>query len=213
MNDAVRYPLVLGIISLCSAAGLALTYSATRDEIRLQEKLRKARGQAEVLGIELKADGGELPWEEFRHEGSKGDPDGVFFVSEFTNADTGEKLYVAYGKAQGYSSKVEVVAAVDEAIEEGTEACVIRAAKVVKQLETPGLGSKCTDPEFRRQFDRLPHPQLTVVKGLPYRDPVKTPDQNVAAITGATITSNAVEGGVRMALDRIRFHTGQRKHN
>ena len=44
MSDAVRFPLVLGVISLCSAAGLAVSYSVTRDEIRLQEKLRKARG-------------------------------------------------------------------------------------------------------------------------------------------------------------------------
>ena len=215
MSDAVRFPLVLGVISLCSAAGLAVSYSVTRDEIRLQEKLRKARGLSEVLGVELDEEQlrkGNVPWKQFTCEGRRGDPDPSFAVYELTDPERGP-LYAAEGKAQGYSSKVEVVVAVDQGIEGGMGEARILAIKVVKQLETPGLGSKCTEPEFQGQFQDLPWDLLRLIKAAPYRKPddAESAKQSVAAITGATITSNAVIAAVKLALDRIAYHIEQRK--
>lgn len=209
MSDAVRYPLVLGIISLVSAAGLALSYTLTRDEIRFQEELKKARGLAGVLGIEL--DEGAIkdkpPWQEFTHKGRLGDPGQSFAVYEFTDKKRG-LLYAAMGKAQGYSSKIELVVGVSQGIEQGLEHAAIIGIEVVKQLETPGLGSKCMDPEFQRQFRSLPYPQLNLIKGVPYRDPddPESAKKGVVAITGATVTSKAVKEAVEMACARIRYH-------
>ena len=218
MSDAVRFPLVLGIITLCSAAGLAVSYTMTRDEIRFQEELKKARGLAAVFGIELdeaslQQPDAERPWKELTHDGRKGDPSGAFVVSEAQDPATGERLYAATGRMQGYSSKVEVVVAVDHAVEKGLGAATIRAIKIVKQLETPGLGSNCTRPDFQQQFSKLPHAMLRLVKGVPFRKPdaAGSAEQPVAALTGATITSNAVIGAVRQALGRIRHHIATRQ--
>jgi electron transport complex protein RnfG len=212
MTDAVRFPLVLGVISLCSAAGLALSYTITRDQIRLQEELKKARGLSAVLGIELDEDpGAERPWRESEYPGLEGQPPAPFAVYEATDPKTGQRLYAAEGRAQGYSSKLHVIVAVDQTVEGGPGNATVKAIKVVKQLETPGLGSRCTEPEFQQQFERLPEAMLELVTGHPYRDPAApgSDRQQVAAILGATITSNAVIEAARQALERIRHHLRQ----
>ena len=52
MSDAVRFPLVLGIISLVSAMTLGFTYSVTREQIELQAILARNRALVGVLGVE-----------------------------------------------------------------------------------------------------------------------------------------------------------------
>jgi electron transport complex protein RnfG len=215
MTDAVRYPLVLGTISLCSAAGLALSYSLTRDEIRFQEELKKAQGLAEVFGVELDGTSDERPWKEFKYPDPRKELGGDLSVYELADAATGRGLYAAEGAGQGYSSKVRVVVAVDQGIERSVQAARILRIKVISQLETPGLGSKCEDPEFQRQFWNLPRSMLGLIKNAPYRDPEKpnSDEAHVAAITGATITSNAVVAAIRQALARIRHHIENRPKN
>lgn len=212
MSDAVRYPLVLGIISLCSAAGLAVSYTLTRDEIRLQGELKKARGLCDVLGIPLPENMDDAPWGESAHLGRPDDPDERFVVCQLDEPARGT-LYAAEGKAQGYSSKLRVVVGVDQGIESGLEHATILGIQIISQLETPGLGSKCTDPRFEKQFRNLPYPQLDLIKGVPYRKPddAESAKQNVAAITGATVTSTAVRRAVELACARIRYHVEHRQ--
>jgi Na+-transporting NADH:ubiquinone oxidoreductase subunit NqrC len=84
------------------------------------------------------------------------------------------------------------------------DAATIKAVKVVKQSETPGLGDKCEkDGKFARQFEGLAESKLKLAKYIPYRDP-GTDEQPIAAITGATITSKAVIGAIRDAIERVR---------
>jgi RnfABCDGE-type electron transport complex G subunit len=209
MSDVVRYPLVLGAITLCSAAGLALSYSLTRDEIRYQQQLKKDRGLAEVFGIELdESPGAQRPW---RRTTATDELGTEFSVFEANDPDSGGRLYAAEGKAQGYSSKVAVVVAVGGAVAERPASARINAVKVVEQLETPGLGSRCTEPEFQRQFRRLLLGRLKLEKNVPPRDPAADggDERCVAAITGATITSEAVLTAVRQAVERARRRAAQ----
>jgi len=200
VSDAVRFPLVLGIISLCSAFGLAVTYSLTRDEIRRQEQLKKNRGLAAVFGVELPPDQANPPWEPV---GASDENPPVF---RFTDPKTGRRLYAAEGAGQGYSSKVRVVVAVDQAVETDPDNARVKAMRVVSQRETPGFGTRCTEPEFQAQFEELVFKYLKLVKGSEYRDPKRDKDgtQPIAAITGATITSNACVRAVSEAVLRIQ---------
>ena len=71
----------------------------------------------------------------------------------------------------------------------------VKAINILNHSETPGLGAKSTEPEFYTQFndkDKLP---LKVVKGA-----ASSPDE-ISAISGATITSNAVTSGVNAAVE------------
>jgi electron transport complex protein RnfG len=60
------------------------------------------------------------------------------------------------------------------------------------------LGAKSTAPEFFGQYENIDALSLSVVKSAP-----SAPEQ-IQAISGATITSNAVTLGVNTALDYWR---------
>jgi electron transport complex protein RnfG len=69
----------------------------------------------------------------------------------------------------------------------------ILGISVVEQVETPGLGGNITQEEFRAQFDELAAGEpITYVKNV---DPRKE-DNQVQALSGATITSAAVVDGI-----------------
>ncbi|NQT51502.1 FMN-binding protein [bacterium] len=213
MTDAVRFPLVLGLISLFSAAGLAVSYQATYDRIRYQVELKKARGLSVVLGLPLdESPDAKRPWTEFPYPGTQAEPGVPFVVYEASDPTTGQRLYAAQGSGQGYSSKVRLIVAADQSVEGGPGQAMVKAITVVGQLETPGLGSRCTEPEFQREFEHLPEAFLDLVTGVPYRDPdaAGSDTQKVSAIVGATITSNAVVAAVHEALGRIRHHMQKR---
>lgn len=219
MTDTVRFPLVLGMITVCSALGLAVSYRVTYERIRFQEELKKARGLCGVFGVELdeatfRDPTAQRPWRQFAYGGLEGKPPKPFVV--YRAAVEGKQLYAAEGRGQGYSSKVQVVVAVEGGRgAEGPRIEHVKAIKVVKQLETPGLGSKCEDPAFQRQFERLPEDKLDLRPG---GDDYRKPDEpgskeTPAAISGATITSNAVLDAIRQALDRVRHHLARGPHD
>ncbi|MBQ7578183.1 MAG: RnfABCDGE type electron transport complex subunit G [Synergistaceae bacterium] len=71
----------------------------------------------------------------------------------------------------------------------------VKAINILSHSETPGLGAKSTEPEFYEQFNNKNLFPLKVVKGA-----ASNPDE-IAAISGATITSNAVTSGVNAAVE------------
>ena len=71
----------------------------------------------------------------------------------------------------------------------------VKAINILNHSETPGLGAKSTEPEFYEQFNDKNALPLKVVKGA-----ASNPDE-IAAISGATITSNAVTSGVNAAVE------------
>ncbi len=71
----------------------------------------------------------------------------------------------------------------------------VRAINILSHSETPGLGAKSTKPEFYTQFNNKDELPLKVVKGA-----ANNPDE-IAAISGATVTSNAVTNGVNEAVN------------
>ena len=68
--------------------------------------------------------------------------------------------------------------------------------KIVSMAETPGLGAKAQEKEFYSQFADGKKGTLTVVKNNP------NPKENeIQAISGATISSKAVTDGANYALE------------
>ena len=66
--------------------------------------------------------------------------------------------------------------------------------EIVSSTETAGLGSRASEPEWREQFVGKTGP-LTVQKNT------ASGENDIVAISGATITSKAVAAGVQAALD------------
>ncbi len=94
--------------------------------------------------------------------------------------------WVVIGEGQGFADTIKLLVGVDR------EARRITGMYVVDQKETPGLGDAIRDPQFRAQFVDGHHgamitsAELAVVKD-------DAPDENqIQAISGATISSQAV---------------------
>lgn len=89
--------------------------------------------------------------------------------------------------SKGYGGQIGFVVGI-------TKDGAVKAINILTHSETPGLGAKSTEPEFYGQFTDKSSLPLKVVKG-----PVSNPDE-ISAISGATITSNAVTDGVNGAV-------------
>ncbi|MBI5893266.1 MAG: RnfABCDGE type electron transport complex subunit G [Deltaproteobacteria bacterium] len=75
----------------------------------------------------------------------------------------------------------------------------LKAIKVLEQNETPGLDNRIKEPQFEDQFKNLEvKPKVEYIK---YRKPEK-PNQ-IQAITGATISSDAVVKNINNAVEKV----------
>lgn len=75
----------------------------------------------------------------------------------------------------------------------------LKAIEVLEQLETPGLGDRIREDAFKDQFKGLEvKPKVEYIK---YRKPEK-PNQ-IQAITGATISSDAVVKNINRAVEKV----------
>ena len=73
----------------------------------------------------------------------------------------------------------------------------VSGVKVISNSESAGLGAKCTDDAFRKQFKGKGDTVKVIKNGTPK-------DDEIVAITGATITSKAVTSGVADAVAVVK---------
>lgn len=98
---------------------------------------------------------------------------------------------------KGYGGVIEVMVGISS---EG----VVKGVKVGNHTETPGLGSKAAESLFIDQYnDKNINAPLKVVKGS------ASAESDIVAISGATITSDAVTNGVNAAIDTFNQITGK----
>ena len=130
-----------------------------------------------------------LPASEYRTiESSAKAADGV---SEIYEAYDGETLsgYCVISTASDYDGEVELVVAVDK------EDKVI-AVEIISMTGNAGVGSKVNNSNFLGQFAKKGG-KITAVKSTPKGE------AQIAAVSGATASSNAVTEGVNRAIEAI----------
>jgi electron transport complex protein RnfG len=112
------------------------------------------------------------------------------FITDIQKAenDSGLVGWCMSVSSKGYGGPVNFIVGITK---DGT----VKAINILNHSETPGLGAKSTEPEFYEQFNDKSQLPLKVVKGS-----AENPDE-IMAISGATITSNAVTGGVNAAVE------------
>lgn len=87
----------------------------------------------------------------------------------------------------GYSGKITLMVGIEH------PSGIITGVKILEQTETPGLGAKCTNPSFLKQFaDKSIHQELIVSKKA-------SKESEIQALTASTITSNAIVKGINTA--------------
>lgn len=96
--------------------------------------------------------------------------------------------YTIKTSSKGYGGAIELMVGISK---DGK----ITGVEIGSHSETPGLGSKATEPMFKNQYvDKDVLNSLLVVKGSTNND------NEISAISGATITSNGVTNGVNAAM-------------
>ncbi|WP_105617991.1 RnfABCDGE type electron transport complex subunit G [Vallitalea okinawensis] len=99
---------------------------------------------------------------------------------------TNDAGYAMKVTTKGYGGTIVLFVGLDK---EG----VVTGMHMLQHQETPGLGANANNPEFKDQFPGKGPEVIGLTKNAPS-------ESEVQAITGATITSNAIVNGVNDAL-------------
>lgn len=110
------------------------------------------------------------------------------YVGKLGNDTVG---YIAKVTPNGYGGAIEVLVGVDNTLQ-------IQGIDILNHAETPGFGANATKESFWGQFTGKTAP-LSVTKMAPT-------ENEISAITGATITSDAITSGVNAATAYISEH-------
>jgi electron transport complex protein RnfG len=178
MREMINMVVVLTVISLASGGLLAALREGTQERIEIQT-LEFVKGPA----IRNVLQGSSNDPIASRFQIKDGDVLRSFFVGVFDGQPTAIALETS---SQGYKGDMGMMVALD------VKQNKLIGVAVTTHAETAGLGAKAqTDPKFSAQF-----------KGASTAAPVKLTQDggSINAISGATITSRAVCGGVANAL-------------
>ncbi|HSD63587.1 MAG TPA: FMN-binding protein [Ignavibacteriaceae bacterium] len=97
-------------------------------------------------------------------------------------------------EGNGFQGKIRVMIGLQ------TDLNKITSIEILEQTETPGLGTKVTDPPYKNQYNGLvTSPEIKWVKGKPPAKP-----NEIQAITGATISSKSVVAIVNEGISELR---------
>ncbi|MBU3146378.1 RnfABCDGE type electron transport complex subunit G [Clostridium sp. CF012] len=177
MKENIRLGLILLLITGVAAFLLGGAYEITKSPIAASIAADKQAAMKEILPTADKFQKTDVKINEKIsevNEGLKG------------TEITGYAIKVA---PKGYGGPVEIMVGLST---EGK----VTGIKILAHTETPGLGANAPQPKFSDQFKNKPtKDKLEVVKTVP------TKDNQIQAITGATITSKTVTLGVNDAID------------
>lgn len=187
-KDAIVTALKLFIITAVAALCLAAANKMTFDIIQKNA----AKTEQEALRKVLPAG------EKFEStEGSAVAVEGVT-VEKVNVAMTGDKVVgfvVTAVSNAGYGGDIKVMVGIDEKL-------AVAGVEILESSETAGLGANASKPKFINQFMGAKN-NLTVVKGA-------AGDDQISAISSATITSKAVTSCVNAALEvaKEKYNSG-----
>jgi electron transport complex protein RnfG len=189
MKDIFRLIIVLTCICIVSAIALAKIYDFTKGPIAHQKRLEVLRAIEKVLppyDNEPDRDMVELP---IGIDKKGKEIQGVFY----RGVNGGRLIGVAFKviSPEGYGGNIEVMVGL---LPNGT----IHGVEVLSHLETPGLGAKIREAQFK---DRFKNRSLSNTRWA-----VKKDAGDIDGITGATISSRAVIKAIKEGLEFYRDH-------
>ena len=107
----------------------------------------------------------------------------------------GEKVgYALTVVSKGYADPIEIMVGI-------TSDGVIEGIEILASNETPGLGDNASEPSFTDQFKE----KSTILK---VSTSGASSDDEISAITGATVTSVAITDGVNKAIEYVESQGG-----
>ena len=200
-NKIIKDALALPLITLVAGVALGGVYEITKDPIARQEAQAKAEAYEQVFTDaaafeEVKMDDTLIQTirDQLDQEGYKAQS-----IEEIMRAEdeSGETLGYAFTvvTSEGYGGDIQFSMGVQN---DGT----LNGISILSIGETAGLGMNADTPAFKDQFVGKQVEQLQYTKNG------ATQDDEINAISGATVTTNAMTNGVNAGLCAFRVMEG-----
>ena len=179
MKKSVHMVLALSIVGMVSAASLVGVYQYAQPRIEENKKAEIRRAIFEVLP-------------EAKDYSTITKEDRLIYQG----LDSSGNLvgYVFIGEGAGYQGVIEIMIGMDPGLNQ------TRGIQILESVETPGLGAKITSESFGEQFKTLMVlPLIKLIKEKKVEE-----DNQLQAITGATISSQAVVDILNLTIEEVR---------
>ena len=200
-NKIIKDALALTLITLVAGVALGGVYEITKDPIAKQEAQAKAEAYEQVFtdaaafeAVEMDDALTKTIRDQLDQEGYKAQS-----IEEVMRAEdqSGETLGYAFTvvTSEGYGGDIQFSMGVQN---DGT----LNGISILSIGETAGLGMNADTPAFKDQFVGKQ------VEKLQYTKNDATQDDEINAISGATVTTNAMTNGVNAGLCAFRVMEG-----
>ena len=200
-NKIIKDALALTLITLVAGVALGGVYEITKDPIAKQEAQAKAEAYEQVFtdaaafeAVEMDDTLTKTIRDQLDQEGYKAQS-----IEEVMRAEdqSGETLGYAFTvvTSEGYGGDIQFSMGVQN---DGT----LNGISILSIGETAGLGMNADTPAFKDQFVGKQ------VEKLQYTKNGATQDDEINAISGATVTTNAMTNGVNAVLCAFRVMEG-----
>lgn len=201
-NKIIKDALALTLITLVAGVALGGVYEITKDPIAKQEAQAKAEAYEQVFtdaaafeAVEMDDTLTKTIRDQLDQEGYKAQS-----IEEVMRAEdqSGETLGYAFTvvTSEGYGGDIQFSMGVQN---DGT----LNGISILSIGETAGLGMNADTPAFKDQFVGKQ------VEKLQYTKNGATQDDEINAISGATVTTNAMTNGVNAGLCAFRVMEGE----
>lgn len=180
--EIIKTALILFLITAISSGLLAIVNNITAPVIAENTALNQKNAMKSVLP---NADEFETENDEFKNYRTEQADKTITAVYKSKN----NSGYVVMASPTGYGGKISLAIGVSL---DGK----VTGVKVISHSETAGLGANCEKDEFLKQYIGKAF-EITVSKN-------NTKDNQINAISSATITSKAVTNGVNFALAAVK---------
>lgn len=179
-SSILKDALILFLITIISGSLLGFTYEITKEPIRIQQEITKNKALKSVI------EGAD----EFLSVTIVNDDSYVGILNVYEAKSDNETIGYAFEMStkEGYGGVIKIMVGLD------THHTIL-GIDLIKHSETPGLGAKADESEFKSEFTNEVASELTVVKIRP-----SDQEAEISAITSATITSKAVTRAVNVAI-------------
>ncbi|NOY07233.1 MAG: RnfABCDGE type electron transport complex subunit G [Spirochaetes bacterium] len=181
MSRTAKIVIVLTVVGIVSGLSLAEVYKRAEPLIK-QQQLKRLKEAIFTVLPEAK---------DYRVEKKNG-----LIIYRGLDKDKNPAGIAFKVKGPGFQGTILLMVGLNNSMDK------LLGMEVLESVETPGLGGKITTGKFKDQFKGLSvKPEITYVKNRNPATP-KKPGQ-IDAITGATISSNAVVTMLNKKIDKV----------
>lgn len=187
MKETIKNALLLTMITLIAGILLGAVYKITKEPIAVQEE---KESQEACQAVFSDADSFDTAYEMEADESLKA----VEQVIPALDADGNTIGYVLKVTSnEGYGGDISFMLGIQSDR-------TVNGISILSISETAGLGMRATEPEFYEQFSGKQVEQFAYTKSGAQAD------NEIDALSGATITTNAITNGVNAGLSYFQDH-------